>query len=320
MPHPHQLNHIELLETISNTLSRYISESNPYLLFNGLLKDLLKLTHSEYGFIGEVFHNADGTPYIQSYATTDIAWSADTRKLYQETAEKGMIFGKLNSLYGDVLKTAQPVISNAPAKDPRSGGLPKGHPPLNCFLGLPFYSDNQLQGVVGIANRQGGYNQALVEDLAPFLSTCSNLIRAYRNNVKRLKIEDELESYKLRLKSALNKKENTANTQAAVKTDNPVQLHRDFRFCLHTTSLFQGQKLVTLTVKEKVLLKNLAEQPNTIVSHQQLERLVWPDVVVGTSSLRALVLRLRKKAPGLPLKSVSKQGYMLETNTTDTCC
>ncbi len=315
-----RLNHLELLQTISSTLSRYINESNPYVLFNGLLADLLKLTNSEYGFIGEVFYSREGIPYIQSYATTDISWSPETRKLYDETSEKGMVFGKLNSLYGEVLKTTRPVIANKPSDDPRSGGLPKGHPPLNSFLGLPFYTGNELQGVVGIANRCDGYNPTLVEDLEPFLTTCSNLIRAYRNNVKRLEIEAELQSYKRRLKSVMTTKAASEDSLTPAASNDSIQLHGDFRFCLTTSSLFQGQQLVTLTLKETLLLKALVEAPNRILSHQQLEQLIWPDVVVGDSSLRALVLRLRKKIPKLPLRSVSKQGYLLQTNSTGRCC
>ena len=44
--------------------------------------------------------------------------------------------------------------------DPRSGGLPSGQPPLNAFLGLPFFHGETLVGVIGIANRPGGYSEA----------------------------------------------------------------------------------------------------------------------------------------------------------------
>ncbi|MCW9054093.1 MAG: GAF domain-containing protein [Motiliproteus sp.] len=301
---------VQLLETISSTLSRYINESNPYVLFNGLLKDLLSLTGSEYGFIGEVFFDRQQLPYIQSYATTDIAWSAETRQLYQETAEKGMIFGKLDSLYGEVLKTAKPVIANTPGEDSRSGGLPKGHPPLNSFLGLPFYANNELQGVVGIANRPGGYDQDLVEFLAPFLSTCSNLIQAYRNNIKRLEVEEELRRTKRRLFSlqagqSLPHQQNRLSNSA---------LAAGYRFDPNSQTLSKDLQPIHLTIKESRLLAALLEGDDQIVSHQQLEQLIWPDTVVGDSSLRALVLRLRKKLPELEIRGITGRGYLLDTH------
>ncbi|WP_421869522.1 GAF domain-containing protein [Motiliproteus sp.] len=301
--------HVQLLETISSTLSRYINESNPYRLFNGLLEDLLRLTNSEYGFIGEVFYDRQQLPYIQNYATTNIAWSDETKQLYQDTLEKGMVFKKLNSLYGEVLKTAQPVIANNPADDPRAGGIPKGHPPLNSFLGLPFYTNGQLQGVVGIANRVNGYDQQLVDFLAPFLSTCSNLVEAYRNNLKRLEVEDELQRTKSRLLLLM------ADQPAFPPQPRPQTqpLPSGYRFDPQSLTLTRHQQPIHLTVKEAKLLATLLNSADQVVSHQQLEQLIWPDVVVSDSSLRSLVLRLRKKVPELEIQGLAGRGYRLNT-------
>lgn len=168
-----------LLKAISNIQYKFISDIDPQVLFDGLLKDLLALTGSEYGFIGEIFYNTDGSPYLKTHAITNIAWNDETRALYEKYAP-AFEFRNLKSLFGEVMTTGKPVISNNPASDPRRCGLPEGHPPLNAFLGLPFYSGNNLIGMVGIANRQNGYDEKLIEYLQPFLSTCSNIITAYR--------------------------------------------------------------------------------------------------------------------------------------------
>jgi len=41
-------------------------------------------------------------------------------------------------LFGYTLKTGETVISNDPSNDTKRGGLPKGHPPLRHYLGLPL--------------------------------------------------------------------------------------------------------------------------------------------------------------------------------------
>ncbi|RDE19747.1 GAF domain-containing protein [Motiliproteus coralliicola] len=301
--------HVALLQTISATLSRYINESNPYRLFNGLLEDLLRLTNSEYGFIGEVFYDRHQSPYIQNYATTNIAWSDETRRLYQDTVEKGMVFKKLDSLYGEVLKTAEPVIANHPAEDPRAGGIPKGHPPLNSFLGLPFYTNGRLQGVVGIANRENGYDQQLVDFLAPFLSTCSNLVEAYRNNLKRLEVEEELQRTKSRM-LMLMAEQPSLTPQQHHQTQ---PLPSGYQFDSNNLTLTQHQQPIHLTVKEAKLLATLIDNVDQVVSHQHLEQLIWPDVVVSDSSLRSLVLRLRKKVPAMQIQGLAGRGYLLNT-------
>ena len=283
-----------LLNAITTVLSHYITETNPYILFNGLLETLLEITNSEYGFIGEVFYTDENEPYIKSYATTNIAWSEKTRCLYKKTKQKGMIFSKIDSLYGSVLKTGQLVISNNPATDPRRFGLPEGHPPLNTFMGIPFYAGGKLLGCVGIANRKNGYHKTLAESLQPFLITCGNLIQAYRNNIKHEQVETELHRYKKRL-SILDK-----NTS--------LGSNYDFNHS-HLTLTKNGQT-VFLTKKELKLLEILIINRDLPTQYLTIEKHIWASVVVGESSLRSLLRRLRKKLPELTIKTISGVGYM----------
>lgn len=192
----------KLLHGISRAQSQYIDDADPQTLFDELLTNLLDLADSEYGFIGEILFNeaeepyvedaymkVRGRPYVKAHALTNIAWDEETRRLYEENVKTGMEFHNLQTLFGAVIVTGKPVIANHPATDPRRGGLPKGHPPLNAFLGVPFYSNQQLIGMVGIANRPGGYDESLIEELQPFLATCSQIIAAYRNERRRQQAE-----------------------------------------------------------------------------------------------------------------------------------
>ncbi len=285
----------QLLQAVTTVLSHYIAETNPYILFNGLLDTLLDITDSEYGFIGEIFFTEDNQPYIQSYATTNIAWNQETQDLYEETKRKGMIFARPNSLYGAVLKTGQQVISNQPATDPRACGVPEGHPPLNAFMGLPFYGGGELLGVVGIANRTSGYQHELAESLQPFLTTCGNLILGYRSNLKHQQIELELAKYKDRL--------------ATINED--ISLGAGYLFRISPPTLLQNDQPVLLTKKELALLSILADNINRPTPYTTLERQIWEDLIVSESSLRSLVRRLRKKIPELTVKNASGIGYML---------
>ena len=51
---------------------------------------------------------------------------------------RGFEFGNLNTLFGEVIKTSKPIIANNPKNHPKSGGTPKGHPPLESFMGVPL--------------------------------------------------------------------------------------------------------------------------------------------------------------------------------------
>ncbi|WP_017303987.1 PAS domain S-box protein [Spirulina subsalsa] len=191
-----------LLSTITHAQAQFITAANRLTIFEGLLESLLELTHSEYGFIGEVLFQGDGTahmeenflkirgvPYLQTHSITNIAWDAATEQFYQNNYEKGMEFTNLKTLFGAVILTGKPVIANQAPTDPRRGGIPKGHPPLEAFLGIPFFKGPELIGMVGIANRPGGYNEGIIARLGPFLTTCSNLIEGYRMDRHRQKAE-----------------------------------------------------------------------------------------------------------------------------------
>lgn len=297
-----------LIEAISRALSEYVLETDPQKLFSALLDDVLELTGSEYGFIGRVLFDDNQRPYIKTQALTNIAWNLDTERIYEELKTSGMAFTKLNSLYGHVLTTAKPVIANTPSIDSRSHGLPHGHPPLNAFLGIPIFSVGKFIGVVGIANRSGGYDSQVIEYLQPFMITCGNLICTYDNNTRRREAEQELTRYKGRLEALTRDQESEDEDTTSL-----ILLGLDYKYDLTDKLLSQRDELVLLTRNEGKLLEKLVGSRNKMVKSFDLEALIWKNGVTGDSSLRALVRRLRKKAPGLNIKTVSGIGYMLAT-------
>ena len=199
---PHNNHH--LLNAVSRAQARFIADTDTSLIFNELLVDLLALTNSEYGFIGEVLHTADNQPYLHTYAITNIAWDAATREFYEKNSANGLEFYNLKSLFGEVLRTQLPVIANSPATDLRRGGLPEGHPALNAFLGAPLYSGGHMAGMVGIANRPGGYNEDVLLYLQPMLNTCANIITAHKNNRQRQETEAALKNSQQQLQAVLD--------------------------------------------------------------------------------------------------------------------
>ncbi len=169
-----------LLDVLHNSISNFVVQGDFKSTVNQMLETLLEVTGSEYGFTGEVMWDDDGMPYLKTHALTNIAWNEETRKLYDEFAEKGFEFRNLDTLFGHVMTGGEPVMSNDPANDPRSGGLPKGHPAMNAFLGVPVYYGRDLVGMYGIANRAEGYDEELLRFLEPFDVTYGVIIHSKR--------------------------------------------------------------------------------------------------------------------------------------------
>ena len=172
---------LQLLDAIVNAQSAFTEGGSVQELFATLLENLLSLTNSEYGFIGEIKTSVENNKYLKTHAITNIAWNAETLRFYEENITKGLEFTNLDTLFGYVIKTGEPLITNQPSIHPHAAGIPSGHPALNSFLGLPFYGQGEFVGMVGIANRPEGYDDLICEFLKPFLNTCSNIILSLRH-------------------------------------------------------------------------------------------------------------------------------------------
>ncbi len=162
------------IETINNAQSRFIAGGDPIAFFEGILPDILGLTESKLGFIAEAMTDPDGSPYLKAYAMTSISWDEAMQAFYEKHAPEGLEFRNLDNLLGQVVRSGERVICN----DPVNEGLPDGHPPLNAFLGVPVYLGKQLLGMIGLANRPGGYDESVIERLLPILNTCAQIFSA----------------------------------------------------------------------------------------------------------------------------------------------
>jgi PAS domain S-box-containing protein len=172
----------DLLRAVGRLQSSYISRSkiDAAETFEDLLQLLLNFTGSGYGFMGEVLRDEQGQPYLKTHAITNIAWNEEMQAFYEKHKAQGLEFRNLKTLFGAALVTGETVISNSPATDPRRGGLPPGHPPMNSFLGIPIKQDGEMIGMIGLSNRPGGYDLALVEEIEPLLSTYATIIRGFQ--------------------------------------------------------------------------------------------------------------------------------------------
>jgi len=163
---------------ISELRAKYILySSDRKKFFNYLLEKLLSITESEYGFIGEILEDEEGK-FLKTYAITDISWNEEIRKFYQEGSPRGLVFRNLKTLFGEVIKTGEVLFTNDAKNHPKAGGIPPGHPPLKKFLGIPIYSRNKFIAMVGLANREEGYSEAILDDLNPLITLIGEMLNS----------------------------------------------------------------------------------------------------------------------------------------------
>ena len=230
----------DLLDCIASVQRQFFQSERPNVVFGLLLDTLLELTESEYGFIGEIKYEDDGTMFLQTHAITNIAWNQATLQFYEDNREAGLKFYNLKSLFGTVMTTGEPLIANDPAIHPKRTGIPEGHPPLRHFLGIPFFKPGgEINGMVGISNKPGGYSAADIELLEPLTVTCSNLIQAYvQKNDNQWLINNLENSVRVRTQELELANANLEEANRKVKHAALMQLQH-FGMCTEL-SLFRG--------------------------------------------------------------------------------
>ncbi len=96
---------------------------------------------------------------------------------------------------------------------------------MRSFLGLPFHAADVFVGMIGIANRPGGFNQGVVDFLEPFLATCAGIVQAYKNERLRKTAEETTSSKRTENQSNCENVIDaiiTINSRGIVQTFNPA--------------------------------------------------------------------------------------------------
>ena len=193
------------MSCVNRLQTLYIKSKPADEVFNSLLTDILELTDSRFGFINELKYDETGTQFLQSLAITNVAWDDASRRFWEDNYASGLKFYAIDALYFASIITNAPVIANDPTHDSRScGRMPRGHPELDCFLGLPIRCEDEIIGCLGFANRPGGYDDALVETMQPVIAACARVLEGYRSEMRRLAAEKKFQEKSILLENMIN--------------------------------------------------------------------------------------------------------------------
>ncbi len=119
-----------------------------------MLNHTRRLTESGDGFVGYIDPE---TGNMISPTMTKRTWAAC------QVEDKSAIFNKFGGLWGWVLNNREPVMTNSPAEDTRSSGVPEGHIPIKRFLSVPALVGGRLVGQIALANSARDYERRDLE-------------------------------------------------------------------------------------------------------------------------------------------------------------
>ena len=176
------MNHYaEIQNTIRFIQSKFISEQDDSHVFLELQCRILALTNSEAGLIGEIREDNDHMLLLKALSLNNVSNIHSSNNIGNQMLPESDHLPELETLLGKVMTTGQPVIDNGPEISTNRLGFPVAtESTVANFLGLPLYSGYQLIGVLGLVNKEGGFDIATYKELEILLQTLAQLIVALR--------------------------------------------------------------------------------------------------------------------------------------------
>jgi len=248
-------------------LQRNALEGKDFIkIFEQMLDLLIATTNSQLGFIAEtVCEGNNDSSHLRIKAVSNISWNEETDSLFQQLQTGGFELHPGHSFISEVLHTRQTVICNNPERVMHQGSLPKGHPALTSFLGLPLVKGDKLIGMVGLANRKGGYHEQLVDTLDPVLATCTSLIVSNLQLIAQTKSEVALRLAEERYRLLFNTTSQGVIYRAA---DGTISAANPAAEAILGPFLNQLSDITTITDPQPLIYKD-----GSIVAHPTMEAL-----------------------------------------------
>lgn len=112
-----------------------------------------ELTGSRFGFIGEI--NANGK--LDTIGISNPGW--DACSVEGSVATQLITNMELRGIWATSLRNQKSQIVNDPDTLPDRVGVPKGHPRLERFLGVPLIRRGRAVGIIALANKSEDYTE-----------------------------------------------------------------------------------------------------------------------------------------------------------------
>jgi len=147
----------------------------------------LELTDSEFGFTGILREPGTGVIATGELRDSDMVLEVAAIRGFDPDPkfyEQFRMMALRSSVAGVVIREDCSHLTNDVDGDPHSVGQPQGHPRITKFLGVPLRLKDRVIGMIGAANKAGGYgpdDERLLSTFAAQVAVAVENARLYEN-------------------------------------------------------------------------------------------------------------------------------------------
>ncbi len=198
---------VEINAAIARLSSALLSPMSFSEISITVLKIANRLTGSPFGFVGYI-DESTGSLIVPTFS--EKIWERCSLK--DCNPDEDMAFHEYKGLWGWVLENRKPLMTNDPANNTRSTGVPDGHLPISRFLSCPALVNEKLVGQIAVANSDKEYDHVDFQVI-------ERLAQLYALAIQRRRTEIELETAKKTAEEAtISKNEFLANMTHEIRT------------------------------------------------------------------------------------------------------
>lgn len=178
---PTPLSNIAALEKLAGLEQNYISQGSSSELYHDFLEFFLELTDSKAGYLALV---------IPSKKTEESLKIIDLINLPLEL--KNSFFVKSKLVDSSQLDTFEALINNNLSTDQAIilNELNFKSSKVKNYLGIPLFKSTSLNALIGLFDRENGYDQSTVEAITPFTKAFSSIVESSTRQKEMLALLD----------------------------------------------------------------------------------------------------------------------------------
>lgn len=163
-----------------------LTTTNQQEFLDFTLNEALSLTESKYGYI---YHYDEATKLFELNS-----WSKDVMAQCLVTEPQTCYVLSETGIWGEAIRQRKEILINDfSAENNLKKGYPEGHVTLHNFLTTPVFIKDKIVAVIGVANKEGNYDESDVKQLQLLMESVWQILENLKTNDRLSKVISAVE-------------------------------------------------------------------------------------------------------------------------------